>query len=297
MPRVLLLLAVLLFASCEDASPPENHTPVDQVTAADLEASGDADFDRIMEIAVEQELHERPIGEIMQTLGLELRGAPYVAGMLDEPDEEELIARLDQFDCVLFIEGLLALARGIQQQDYGYQGYLDRLEEVRYRNADIRGGYCERLHYWSDWIATNERRGVIEAITDDLGGEVLDKEINFMTQNRDSYPRLVASDSLFREMQQVEADLAGMDLYYIPQDRISEVYDQLQAGDIIATATDIEGLDVTHTGLVYKTADGQTGFLHASTSDGVTTAPDLEAYIRGNRVQIGIVVARPLDAR
>ncbi len=286
--------ALLLFVGCADDAPDSapNTVSVNQPIE-----SGDADFDRVMTMAREQNLSERPIGEIMQTLGLELRGAPYVAGMLDEPEGEELIARLDQFDCVLFVESLLALARGIQADDYSYQGYVDRVEEVRYRNSDIGGGYCERLHYWSDWIRTNEQRGVIDAITDDLGGDVLDKQINFMTTKRESYPRLAASDSLFDEMKQVEASLADLDLYYIPQDRIADVYDQLQAGDIIATATDIEGLDVTHTGFVYKPGDGSTGFLHASTTNGVTTSPDLASYIQGNRVQIGIVVARPIDNR
>ncbi len=287
------LFALLLFVGCADETPDgSNAVAVNQSTD-----SSDADFDRVMTLAREQNLSERPIGEIMQTLGLELRGAPYAAGMLDEPEDEELIARLDQFDCVLFIESLLALARGIQAEDYSYQGYLDRVEEVRYRNSDIGGGYCERLHYWSDWIRTNERRDVVEDITAQLGGQVLDKEINFMTTKRGSYPRLVASDSIFNEMKQVEANLADLEMYYIPQDRIADVYDQLQAGDIIAAATDIKGLDVTHTGFVYKPGDGSTGFLHASTTNGVTTSPDLASYIQGNRVQIGIVVTRPVDNR
>jgi hypothetical protein len=295
MRRLSLLLVLALLWGCADSSAPSD----DSVRPANqpLEASGDADFDRLMTMAREENLAERPIGEIMQTLGLELQGAPYAAGMLDEPEDEELIAPLDRFDCVLFIESLLALARGIQADDYSYQGYLDRVEEVRYRNSDIRGGYCERLHYWSDWVRTNEERGIVDAITDDLGGDILDKQINFMTTKRESYPRLAASDSLFGEMQRVEEDLADFELYYIPQARISQVYDQLQAGDLIATATDLEGLDVTHTGLVYKPGDGSTGFLHASTTDGVTTAPDLQRYIQGNRVQIGIVVARPVDER
>ena len=71
-----------------------------------------------------------------------------------------------------------------------------------------------------------------------------------------------------------------IDHFYIPQDQISHSYDQLQAGDLIATSTDIEGLGITHTGMVYKGEDGSTGLLHASTDGGVKISPDLQEYSR-----------------
>ena len=90
---------------------------------------------------------------------------------------------------------------------------------------------------------------------------------------------------------------ADLEHYTIAQDRIRAVYDRLRPGDIIATSTHIEGLDVTHTGLVYAHGGGGIGFLHASTSGGVKVSPDLQDYIQNNKVQIGIVVARPVDPR
>ena len=155
-------------------------------------------------------------------------------------------------------------------------------------------GYCSRLHYFTDWIRDNERRGLVENVSEEIGGQKLDKTIDFMSTHRESYPRLVASDSLFRGIVEMERDLRDYDLFYVPQNRIREVYPQLQAGDIIATATSIEGLDVTHTGLVYDAGDGRKGFMHASTTDGVKVSPDLQAYIEGVKVQIGIIVARPV---
>ena len=73
------------------------------------------------------------------------------------------------------------------------------------------------------------------------------------------------------------------------------MYDRLQAGDIVATATHIDGLDVTHTGLVYDNGDGTRGLLHASTSGGVKVSPDLQSYVQGVDSQIGIIVARPQE--
>ena len=116
-----------------------------------------------------------------------------------------------------------------------------------------------------------------------------------MSTHRSSYPRFATNDSLYQCIREMEAGLAGMELFYIPQNEIARAYDRLRAGDIIATATDIRGLDVTHTGLVYDRGDGTKGFLHASTSGGVKVSPDLQRYVQNAGKQIGIIVARPAD--
>ena len=250
-------------------------------------------FAEVMEYARENNLHERPIGEIMQEIGLQFRGKPYVAGMLDEPAEETLICRLDGFDCVTFVETALAMAYGILEEDYSYDTFAKNVMRLRYRGG-VMDGYCSRLHYFTDWVHDNEKRGHVEDVTEMIGGIPFDRTINFMTKNRASYPRLVSNDSLFECIQQAERRLGEVDLYYIPQDRIRSAYDKLQAGDIIATTARMEGLDVTHTGLVYDTGRGK-GLLHASTSGGVKVSPDLQEYVEGNRGVIGIFVARPLQ--
>ena len=65
------------------------------------------------------------------------------------------------------------------------------------------------------------------------------------------------------------------------------------SGTDLGTTTDIDGLDVTHTGFVFKD-DTRTGFLHASITGEVKVSDDLADYINGNAVQTGIIVARPL---
>jgi len=68
----------------------------------------------------------------------------------------------------------------------------------------------------------------------------------------------------------------------------------LNDGDIIATVTSIEGLDVTHTGLIYNTA-GETKFLHASlkNKEVIVTSGELSSYLQGIKKCTGIIVARP----
>ncbi|WP_456428750.1 N-acetylmuramoyl-L-alanine amidase-like domain-containing protein [Rhodocaloribacter sp.] len=275
-------------AQAQEASVPPEAVPPDSVTARR--------FEEVMAFARRERLHERPLGRIMQAVGEHFAGTPYVAGLLDEPKEETLVVNLSGFDCVLFVETALALARGIAVEDYSYDTFARHLREQRYRDGEMNG-YCSRLHYFSEWIADNEKRGIVRNVTRDLGGVRLDKRLRFMSEHRASYPRFAENDSLFQGIRAMEDRLAGFTLYYIPQDRIRSVYDRLRAGDIIATATSIEGLDVSHSGLVYDGGDGRKGFLHASTSGGIKVSPDLQDYVENIKIQIGIVVARPVDAR
>jgi hypothetical protein len=258
-----------------------------------LEQTVDDRFVRIMNFARAERLYEKEMGEIVQVLGERLIGAPYKAGMLDEPAEERLIARLDAFDCVLFVEAALAMAQGVAVEDYSYDTYLRNLETLRYRGGNLEG-YASRLHYFTEWIIDNEERGSVEDISREIGGERLAKRLNFMSSNRGSYPRFKTNNAVFDQVKQMEARLAGHEIYFVPQNRIRSVYGHLQAGDIIALATSINGLDVTHTGLAFRNTDGTFGLLHASTTGQVLVSPDLQAYVENNRSQIGIVVTRPL---
>ena len=293
---VFVMMTAALLAACGRQGDPSPGAPTEPVgeTAAALEDSSvtAARYAELMEFARTNALHERPIGDILQELGEQFLGRPYITGPLDGFGKEVLVARLDSFDCFTYLEAMLAAARGVADQDYSYASYLDRTEEQRYRDGRM-GDYCSRLHYYTEWIQDNEEKGIVEHITDDVGGVRLDKSINFMSEHRDSYPALVGNDSLYRCIKKVEDRLnRTYQYFYIPQDSIAMFYDQLQPGDLIATSTHIEGLDVTHTGMVYKGEDGSTGLLHASTDGGVKISPDLQEYVQGVNAQTGIIVAR-----
>ena len=125
--------------------------------------------------------------------------------------------------------------------------------------------------------------------------------LNFMSTHRSAYDRFANNDSLYACVQAMEEGLQAQQqtrpVHYVPQDSIRAVYDELQAGDIVAMATAIDGLDVSHSGLVYAHENGQKGLLHASLSDGIVVSPDLQRYVQTIDNQIGIVVARPQPVR
>lgn len=248
-------------------------------------------FQQLIQTAKQQRLHQRPIGEVMQAIAESLLGRTYQAGLLDRSPQETLVVSLTQFDCLLLVETVLALSRGIALQDYAYNTFVHHLQDQRYRDGKL-DGYCSRLHYFSEWIVDNQKRGIVRDLTAELGGIAQVKPLNFMSYHRQSYPQM-SDPATYQCIQQVEAQLQPLTLHYISTDRIQQIYAQLQPGDIIAIATDLPGLDVTHTGIAYRQPDGSFGLLHASPSGSVKISPDLQHYIARVENSIGITVARP----
>jgi hypothetical protein len=118
-----------------------------------------------------------------------------------------------------------------------------------------------------------------------------------MTQHRGSYPAL-ANQSVFEEITAIERGLDGRPRFVVPTKRIPEVLDRLETGDVLAFATEIEGLDVTHSAFGYRGDDRVVRVLHAPLSGGVVeiTRTTLPEYVAAIRRATGILVARPLRA-
>ena len=260
-------------------------------------------FEAALETALASSEDAAPIGRVMQDVGRHFRGRPYRTGTLDAPKTETLVARFDGFDCVTFVETALALARSAQASDTTYAGFAQRLAEQRYRDGGPVG-YCGRLHYFTEWITNNAKRGHVRRLGAELEGRPLRDTLDFMSTHRSAYDRFATDDSLFACVQDMETRLQAQQRHdpvrYVPQDSIRAVYDQLRAGDVVALVSSIDGLDVAHTGLVYAHPDdgpNTVGLLHASLSDGVVVSPDLQRYVQTIDRQIGMVVARPQPVR
>jgi hypothetical protein len=253
-------------------------------------------FRRIMQSAIAQKLHQRSMGDIIQAIATTFVGAAYKGNLLDQSPEETLVVNLHQFDCVLFVETVLAIARGVALQDYSYTTFVNHLRDQRYWNGQI-DGYCSRLHYFSQWIYDNQQRGTVQNLGLQLGSVALNKTLNFMSTHRQSYPPMAKDDANYQCLIERESQLDGLTIDYIPTHKIRRLYSQLQPGDIIAVATNIPGLDVTHTGLAYRQPNGNIGFIHASPAGQVTIARDLHRYVSRVKHAIGILVIRPLDPR
>lgn len=235
------------------------------------------------------------ISDIIAAVGKSFQGVDYVAGTLDKNvNEEKLVIIITGLDCVTFVENVLAISNIIKKGTIDFESYKKELQLIRYRDGEING-YPSRLHYFTEWILNNQEKGLVRDITYDIGGEPYIKKINFMSTHTDSYKQLQGNDDYISEIEKIEKNLNKHKFYYIRKNEVEQFYENLKTGDIIATTTNIEGLDVTHTGFVYK-KNGKTHFLHASITKGevVISKEELKEYLKSNKKQTGIIVARPI---
>ncbi|PRX57068.1 N-acetylmuramoyl-L-alanine amidase-like domain-containing protein [Flagellimonas meridianipacifica] len=231
------------------------------------------------------------LGDSIVAIGKSFLGTPYVEKTLEVGTKETLVINLRGLDCTTFVENVLAFGLQIKGDKHLFLDFAKKLETVRYRNGEMNG-YSSRLHYFTDWIRNNESIGLVEDITPELGGEIIQKPINFMGTHRNLYPFL-ADDTNYENILKVESDLAKESLCILPQNQIEAQEAHIQDGDIIALATSIKGLDVTHTGFAIR-VDGRVHLLHASTSGSVTiTKEPLVDYLKKIKSNTGIIVARP----
>lgn len=229
-------------------------------------------------------------------------GTPYQAHTLesylraggDPSGIEPLTLSLTRFDCVTLVEACLAVARVAGAPGTpSWDRFGREVERMRYRGGE-RHGYASRLHYFSEWIADGEQRGLVEDLGAELGGTQDTRPLRFMTEHRASYAAL-ADDGVYREIGRVERGLDGRPRRVVPTERIPEVADRIDSGDVLAFATSIPGLDVTHAAFAYRDRAGVLRVLHAPLSGGVVevTGATLPEYVSAIRRATGILVARP----
>jgi len=213
----------------------------------------------------------------------------------DPSAREPLVLSLTRFDCVTLVESSLAVARVADDRGaVSWERFGREVERMRYRNG-TRGGYSSRLHYFSEWIADGEKRGLVRNIARELGGIEDRRPLRFMTEHRGSYPAL-RDETVLAEIGRMERGLDDEPRVMIPADGIAAVADRIATGDVLGFATAISGLDVTHSAFAYRGADGVLKVLHAPLSGGTVeiTRTTLPEYVGAIRRATGILVARPL---
>jgi hypothetical protein len=246
---------------------------------------------------------KRPLGRAAVRVGEQAVGTPYEAYTLEQylkaggkpTSLEPLTLSLTRFDCVTLVESCLAIARVARAGGAPtWERFGREVERLRYRGG-TRGDYTSRNHYFSEWISDGARRGLLRDLGAELGGVEDARTLRFMSEHRASYPAL-ADDSVYRAIGEMERRLDGQARRVIPTARIAGVAERIQTGDVLAFATSIEGLDVTHSAMAYRDRDGVLRVLHAPLSGGVVevTKTTLPEYVARIKRSTGILVARPV---
>jgi hypothetical protein len=248
------------------------------------------------ELAVDKNLSDKPIGDAIVEIGKSFIGTDYLAHGLEKDGDEQLVINLTGLDCTTFLENALVLARCIKKEETSFEDYKDELQFIRYRDGIIEE-YPSRLHYFSDWIYDNQRKGIVEDVTKEIGGEKIKFNINFMSTHPDSYKHLKENPDFIPIIKKQEKEISCREYYFIPKEKLKSKEEQIHNGDLIAITTTVEGLDIGHIGIAVKMEDGRVHLLHAPTVNTkvhITNEP-LSDYLMKYKRHSGVIVLRALE--
>ena len=228
---------------------------------------------------------------LMLEIGKFFIGSPYVVGTLETKGAERLVVNLREFDCFTFVENVVTLAWHVKSRGKTFETFRRLLRKILYRHGRLQG-YASRLHYFSDWIHDNEKKGIVRDVTAAIGGRPLRNTLTFMTTHRDLYPALKDVVNL-RRMKSVERATSRRSLFFIPKKVLARSENRILDGDVIAITTNTKGLDVQHVGLAARVKN-RIHLLHASSIEGkvVLSEKTLYRYLMQSRARSGIMVAR-----
>ncbi|MCM1451487.1 MAG: DUF1460 domain-containing protein [Clostridium sp.] len=232
-------------------------------------------------------------GKYLMLCGEEFLGKPYVAHTL-EGEPEMLTINIDEFDCVTFVENMLAMALTLDEGRSSWRDFVYNLQRIRYRGGEVNG-YPSRLHYVCDWAVDNMYRGtIIDATGVFERVNNLSRTMDFMSANAEKYPALADSANLAG----IKKTESGYRLYKFPYIKTidlgrKEVKSSFKNGDILAFVSNLKNLDVSHMGLV-KIQDGEPYVMHASSIEGkvVVSKLPLAEFMKKNRQFVGVRVFR-----
>jgi hypothetical protein len=263
---------------------------------------GREQFERLVSNARSENWKSLPIGERTAAVGQALVGTRYKHFTLEIDNRIEApSANFTGMDCWTFFEISLAFARMLDEPESNWtpEGLLHYIEVDRYRAGQCTGEYLSRLHYLEDWLADNDRRGLVSDLTTELGGSSVPHSAREMSIGWRHYRYLAANRSLLRPLAQMEARVSSHPLYQIAKSRVPRIESKLRSGDIIGIVSrDRSGLySTSHVGLALRSSDGVLHFMHASSpsnSGRVVVDSRLSSYLARYRTDSGILVARPL---
>lgn len=169
----------------------------------------------------------------------------------------------DRFDCVTYIEIVIALARSKTPA-----AFLRELRGLRYQGGRV--DWSQRNHYMIDWLASNRSRGAVKDIT--RGPDTVVK-----TRRLDIVFGLAAKIVTFR---------------FFPKRVFPRIKKRIRTGDLILFVSTRRNLDVFHAGIAVR-LDDRVLLRHAARSAGKVVEQDLATFLKEHRMP-GFILARPL---
>jgi hypothetical protein len=211
---------------------------------------------------------ESSVGGRIEVLSRQFLGRPYRPDpLIGSADTAEVFtASLNGFDCVTYIETVLALARAATVDDF-----IDWLRKIRYERGRIQ--WKRRNHYMTFWIRNNIREGIVRPVSTPTVPEISRERILSVV------PRLAARRTRVK---------------CVPKRALPRLKPHLESGDLIFFVSTRKNLDVFHAGIIAR--EGRRILLrHASRSRGRVVEQELRDFLSANRMT-GVIVVRPRGA-
>ena len=189
-----------------------------------------------------------------------LLDVPYVAHTLEVNDEEQLVVYVDELDCTTLVETVTALTLCVYQKNYTYAAFQNNLRNMRYYNGVV-DRYPSRIHYFTDWIVTNQKAGIVSEIQQPNPPftTIQTVKVNYMSEHPQSYKALKAHPEYVAEIRKMENRITGQKFRFIPKSEVKDTKAMREAvhdGDIIAITCNKPGLDIAHLGFAVWRKDG-----------------------------------------
>jgi N-acetylmuramoyl-L-alanine amidase-like protein len=208
---------------------------------------------------------ESDIGTRIDRISAFFLGRSYIEGSLGGGPElpEEFRVFLGAFDCVTYIETVLALAlaRTIDE-------FIDTIRHIRYKDGEI--DWFRRNHYMVDWSRSNEESGFIRNITK---GPHIEEKMCTLSM----IPGLPVRTTIVQ---------------FFPTTHRAVVASLAERGDLILFVSTRQTLDVFHAGVLID-REGCLFVRHSGRTAGQVIEQNLDEFIRQNEMA-GYILLRPL---
>jgi hypothetical protein len=205
-------------------------------------------------------------------IGLEYKESTLI-GNISNP--EVFVINFSGVDCFTFIDYIEAM-----RLSDSFDSFLRNLKQVRYLNGMV--SFKNRKHFFTDW--REHALSSVDDLTAQIGGGKVRSIVKSMNLKENGTPFLAGLESFYRTINYIPAEVIN-----------SSVLQKLKTGDYAGIYSSMEGIDVSHVGIIIR--DRDTFLLrHASSDRRVRKVVDqeLREYISGTP---GLIILRPRDYR
>ena len=239
-------------------------------------------------------------------------GTPYQENTLETNQNEELVINLRAFDCVTFLDNVIALClclKSNQQEIGSFEFFCRNIQLIRYRKG-LLSGYESRLHYFSDWLRDGQRKGLLQLLP---ANHKQLAEVNLLSNSLTDYEKkesiqIVESKLNLENTKWPISYFDCQDLNQVLNSRINaranpQINTQnpekflLRSGNIIGFVSNKAGLDFNHVAFLKQipSSQGQNlTFIHASSINRQVEIYDgsLLEYCQSKKSNKGITAAK-----